>query len=850
MSSRLAVSIWFDALMLDLRYAIRGLRWRPGFAAMVSITFAIGIGANATMFGVVDHLLLRAPAHIADPDRLVQIRSRRLGSTSVQSTQNYAIYKDLRDNVSDFENVAVATPAYLVNKTFYPLGRGVTATRVGGSLVSASFFRTLGVRPALGRFFGPDEDNETAPKKVAVISWGFWQRYFGGKPTAVGAPLDIGTSRYVVVGITPKGFRGTEFTDIDVWLPITAAEELRFDRSSNWTRNRNATWMNVFARLRPSVNAEHARAQATAAFRAGEAIRIAELTRPTTDSPDSMTVVFSSVIPGRSIGSFGVTATSPEVKVTKLLAGVAILVLVIACANIANLLLARAVSRRREIAVRLALGVSRTRLIGQLVMEGVVLALIGAAGAMLVALFGAQIIRRWLFGEAAWTGGGVNGRVLAFTAVAAIVTGILTSLLPAIQTSRPVLTTALKAGSREGGVQRSRTRDILLVAQAALAIVLLAGAGLFVRSLRKVAEQPLGVDIDRVLVASISHGSVGLRNGQALELYLEFARRASAIPGISASAVSIGLPFDLSWGTRVSVPGRTLPRLKQGPVQYAVTSDYFTVLGIPLIAGRKFRESDGPSSERVVIINQTMARLYWPNQNPIGQCMRIGADTMPCSTIVGIVANTHRQDLVEGLVPQLYRPLIQLSASITDGIASSFGFTLVARTPGDPARLVEPLRRTIQSTSAIVPYANVRPMDDLLGRHTRSWRLGAQAFSVFGLVALVLAVVGLYSVVTFTVAQRLHEFGVRIALGAQATDITRLTMNRGVAPIAVGVAIGIVLALLAGKLVASLLFQVSPHDPGVLASVSGILLVAAALASLVPAVRATRADPMVALRVE
>ena len=840
-----------DAFLLDLRYAIRGITTRPAFAAMVATTFAVGIGANATMFGIVDRLLLRAPEHIVDPQRVVQIHSKWLSSTGVQSTQNYAVYRDLRDNVSDFESIAVATPSYLGRKTYYPLGRGPTATRVAGSLVSASFFPMLGVRPALGRFFGADEDSETNPQQVAVLGWAFWRRHFGGNAAAIGAPLEIGTSRYIVVGVAPNRFTGTDLTDIDVWLPITAATELRFDKSANWTSNRNAQWLNVYARLRPGANVEHARAQATAAFRAGEAIRIAGMTtRSPRQSPDSETVVFGSVIPGRSIASFTIGAQSPEVRVAKLLTGVAVLVLLIACANIANLLLARALSRRREIAVRLALGVGRHRLIGQLILEGVVLALVGAVGALIVAAVGSRVFRRWLLDDAAWSGSSVDARVLLFTAAAAIVTGILTSLIPALQASQPSLTAALKLGTRDGAVHRSRTRDILLGSQAALAIVLLAGAGLFIRSLQRVADQPLGIDIGHVLVSQVSHASVGLTNAQALRLHLDFAERARSVPGISSAAVSIGLPFDLSWGTRVSVPGRTVPTLRQSPMQYAITPDYFTVLGIPLVAGRAFRDSDGPTSERVAIVNETMARLFWPNQSPLGTCARIGADTMPCATIVGIVGNTRRQDIVEGLVPQIYRPLLQIPGIATSSTVSSFGYTFIARTPGDPSRLVEPLRRAIQSTSAIVPYANVRPMEDLLGRHTRSWRLGAQAFSVFGVVALVLAVVGLYSVVTFTVAQRLHEFGVRIALGAQAHDITRLTISRGVAPIALGVAVGVVLALAAGKLVASLLFQVSPHDPAVLSIVSVILLLSAGLASLVPALRATRADPMVALRAE
>ncbi len=841
-----------DAIRYEVRYALRAIRARPGFAAMVAATFVIGIGANATMFGIIDHLLLRAPPQIRDPDRLVQLHSRRIGNTDVQSTQNYAVYKDYRDNVPDFASVAVATSATVGRKTYFPLGRGPSATRVSGSLVSASYFPMLGVRPALGRFFGPDEDNETNPRQVAVIGWGFWQRHFAGRTTAIGSVLDVGTDRFTVVGVAPQGFNGTTLTDVDLWLPITAASGLRFDKTPGWANNRNAQWLNIFARLKPGVREEQALAQATAAFRAGEAIRIAASKRPAPESPDSQTVVFGSIVPGKSKATFGIGVSSPEVRVAKLLSGVALLVLIIACANIANLLLARALNRRREIAVRLALGVSQRRLVGQLLIEGMMLALLGAAGALVVTQFGSQVLRRWLLGDAAWNANAVDLRVLVFTACAAIVTGVVTSLAPALQASRRELTNALKSGAREGTVYRSRLRDALVVAQAALAIVLMTGAGLFVRSLRNAGDLPLGVDLQHVLVAQIAHASAGLNNEQALRLHLDFVERTRTLPGVSAAAVSIALPFSLSWGADVSVPGRTLPRVRQEPVQYAVTSQYFKVLRIPLLAGRPFTDADGLATERVVIVNENMARLYWPTQSPIGQCLRVGAgaDTMPCSAIVGVVGNTRRQDIVEGLVPQLYRPLVQLVPSETNRTVSFFGYTLIVRTVGDPAVMIEPVRRAIQSASPIVPYANVQPMESLLDPKLQAWRLGARAFSVFGGLALVLAVVGLYSVVTFTVLQRLHEFGVRVALGAQRSDIARLTIARGVMPVIIGIVIGSALALAGGRLVASLLFRVSPRDPVVLGAVSAVLLSAAALAALIPAWRATRVNPIAALRAE
>jgi predicted permease len=567
-------------------------------------------------------------------------------------------------------------------------------------------------------------------------------------------------------------------------------------------------------------------------------------------SIDSQVVDLGSIIPGKSLSSFGVSATSSEVRISKLLAAVALVVLLLTSANVANLLLVRALGRRREIAVRLALGVGRRRLVTQLVTEGVLLALVGAAGALVLTEIGTSAVRVWLLGDIAWSDNPVDLRVLVFTGIVAIVTGIATSLVPALQTSRPQLAPALKAGARDGSVQRSRTRDALLVAQAALAIMLLAGAGLFVRSLRNVGAIDVGLDASHMLVAQISQGSVGLSNAESRQLFNEFMTRANNLPGVTTSAVSVGLPFSLSWGARVIVPGREAPKLQTGPLQYAVTPGYFDVLGIKLVAGRLFTDADRLGGAPVTLINETLAHLYFPASNPVGTCVKIGADSLPCTTIVGVVTNTHRQDIIESPVPQLYRPLDQLPASATDGTVSFFGYTMVVRTRGDAALLVEPLRRAMQSVGSRVPYANITPMSDILGRQTRSWSLGARVFSAFGALALVLAAVGLFSVVAFTIGQRMHELGVRSALGAQAIDLMRLTMVRGLTPAAIGIVVGVVLSLASGRFVSALLYQTSPHDPAVLAAASGALFTAAVVASLIPAMRTMNVDPTIALRAE
>jgi predicted permease len=565
-------------------------------------------------------------------------------------------------------------------------------------------------------------------------------------------------------------------------------------------------------------------------------------------SPDSFRVELSSILPGKSIKAFGLGARSAELRVSKLLGGVALMVLLIACANVANLLLVRALGRRREIAVRLALGVTRRRLVRQLVVEGVVLSILGGIGAVLCAQWSSSFIRTLLLGETAWSGSPIDGRLMLFTAVVAIGTGLVTSLLPALQASRPELTSALKAGAREGGSARSRTRAFLLATQAALAIILLAGAGLFLRSLQRVAAMPLGIDIDRVLVANVEHASVGMSNAEAREVFRRVTERATEIPGIAAAATSVGLSFGMGWGITLHVPGQEPPAQTNNPSQYAVTPDYFNVLGIRLVDGRLFTEADRAGAEPVTIINETTARTYFPGRNPIGQCLKFGADSMPCTTIVGIVTNARRQQLIEEPVSQVYRPLDQLDPAVYDRSVSFFGFAFIARTTRKPSTVVEPLRRLIQSTGPNMPYAVVRPLADRLGRQTRSWTLGATMFSIFGGLSLLLAAIGLYSVVSFTVAQRIHEFGVRVALGATSQNLLRLTLVRGVIPVVVGIAAGAMIAFAGSRLLQDLLFEVSPRDPTVFAGGSLLLLLVALLAALAPAVRATRADPMLALR--
>jgi predicted permease len=837
---------WQDALLQDLRYSIRGLRLRPGLTAMIALTLSLGIGANATMFGIIDRLFVQAPASVADPGRVVVFHTGRLGRTSRQTSQPYSIYPALAARVPAFGNVAVTTHGGGFDA--YPVGRGAEARGVRGAQVSPSFFPLLGVRPYRGRFFTDDESGIARATPLAVISYDFWQSRFGARIDAIGRVIELGTQPFTIVGIAPPGFTGIDTRSIDIWIPIAAAGGLRFAKGADWATTRTSQWLTVIARLAPGVTIEQAEAQAGLVVRSEERARIAESSSSGRTSADSAVARLTSIMDGKGVSAVGIAAASPEMRVSKLVAGVSLLVLLMACANVANLLLVRALNRRREIAVRLALGITRRRLVSQLLVESLLLAALGGAGAIVCAALTSGSIRRLLLGDAAWDGPAVNVRMLAFTAVIALATGLLTSLLPALQATRAELTSALKSGQREGGGARSRTRAALLAAQTALAIVLLCGAGLFVRSMQNVAALQLGVDTDRVLVVGMRHASVGMTNARARDVFRRFTEIAPRVPGVTSAATSIASSFGLAWGVKVIVPGHEQPAEAHNPSQYAVTPDYFRTMGIRLVAGRVFTSADVVGAERVAVINETTARTFWPGVNPLGQCMKLGADSVPCTTVVGVVTDARRQQLVEDPTSQIYRPLDQLPPSLTDNTVSFFGYAMEARTAGDAAAAAEPLRRALQASDGAIPYLDVRPLSSIVGEQTRSWMLGERMFNVFGGLALLIAAVGLYSIVTFTIAQRRHELGVRTALGASGANLVRLTVTGAMTPALAGLGAGLGVVLLGGRFVEAMLFRVSPRDPLVLGVVSVLLLAAAFGAALVPALRVRRIDPMLTLR--
>ncbi len=821
---------WWETLGQDLSYSARSLRSQPGFAAVVVLVLALGIGANVTMFGVIDRLLLRAPAHVTDPQRVVSLAMGRRadGSDRLQEYLSYPIYRDMRSASQAFQQVA----AYSSDDMAF--GRGREAQELRGMRVSANYFAALGVRPAVGRFFLAEEDGNPIAPRVLVLGYGFWQRQFEGSQSAIGRTLAIGDDQYTIVGVAPQGFTGLTNETVDAWVPLTA--NVTAEEYAGWLRSRQAYWLHIIARVRDGLTPEQASAIATAALRAG-AVRDSESPREVETAGPS--VHLASVLPRKA------RANSTEAKVAVLLGAVSLLVLLITCANVANLQLARGIARQREVAVRIALGIDRSRLVRQLVCETVLLALTAGAAAIVVTIWGGGFVRRVLVTSDLATATTVDLRLVAYTALAAVLAGIVSGLLPALQSSRPAVSDALRAGARAGGPVRSRTRSILLVTQAALTVVFLVGAVLFVRSLRRIQSLPLGLEPDRVLVVKLRTSGMRIGESDVDALYTRLLDAARAAPGVESAAVAGGLPFSTLWAEEVKVPGRdSVPLTRDGgPYFNAVSSDYFRTMGVRVLRGRGFTEADRGTSSRTVVVNKTLADLWWPNEEAIGHCMKVGGDTMPCAEVVGVVENTRRFQLIENPAVHFYVPRDQAPRWSHTGV-------LVVRPAGDAAPAVESLRRELQTRVPDAPFIDVSRLDDLINPQMRAWRLGATAFGVFGLLAVIVAALGLYSVLAYDVSRRIRELGIRVALGAESGDIRRMVVGRAVRVAVIGALIGFAIAIAAGPTVAPLLFQTSSRDPSAFLTAAVVLFTVALLAAIVPMRRAVRVDPIIALRAD
>ena len=822
-----------ESILRDLRFAIRALGREPGFTAFVCLTLALGIGANAAMFSIADRLLIRGPLHIDDPGRVVRLYATEqpAGMRGVNTSGfGHVTYDVLQSTSTPF--AAVAT--YAINDGI--LGQGGEARPIKIGFASPSLFPLLGVRAAHGRVFGDVENSAIAPARVAVLSFGAWREWFGGSTDALGKTITVGDESFLIIGVMPKGFTGPQLGRVDVWAP---AHLLGTRVSPEFLTSWNTQWLKIVGRLNADVSFSRAGDEATAARRRAYSGG---------DRTTAETRLWVAPLTANDVGS-----EATEVRVLRWLAGVAVVVLIIACANVANLLLARGLRRNREAAIRAALGASRLRVARMLIFESLLLAAGGAALGLVVATVVGGAARHVLFATVDWPASPVDAQALAISAVIAVATGLLIGIIPALRCTRSHLTDALKSGVREGGGQRSRLRAALTIAQATLSVVLLVGAGLFVKSLWMIRSVDLGIDQDRVLVVEATRPSMArfpvgaardAERARRRSFYVDIVDAVRRIPGVEHASVATGTPFGNRFTVRLRVPGKDpLPSLPAGgPGISGVSEGYFDTVGTAIRRGRAFTRDDKAGSKPVAIISELMASTIWPGEDPMGQCLLIGDGSPPCSQIVGIAENTHRSRLREDPAMHYYVPVGQ-----EPGFGGS---SLLVRTNEPHGAVQTELRRLLTSLDPSISYVDAETIQARIDPQIRPWKLGATVFLLAGVLAALVAGIGMYSVMSYLVADRRREIGVRMALGAGPQRIARLIFRGSFMMALAGIIGGEVLAGLLSGQVAPLLFDTSPRDPLVFAGVGLTVLTVAFIATLVPAERARRVNPVEALKID
>ncbi len=816
-----------DALATDLRYVLRGLRRRPAIAVTVTITLAIAVGANGALFSLLDPLFFRPPTGVADPGslrRLYFARPHMEAGFRVGSSFSYPEYRTLRNALSGEIAVAIDQSRDSVEVVWQG-----NLFSTGATYATADYLGMLGARMERGRAFSAEEDDVASPSNVAVVGH-FLSDQMGGADRALGQQIRVRGTDYVVIGVAAEGFEGVGVGRTSVWLPFsTMPREAPSPGEKPWY-DQSARYIQLVARVKPGGSPGAIEAHATAVYRhfltakafdSSASVVLGPLSRyRAPDFHDSRTLI--------------VSRTS----------AVAALLLIIACANVSNLFLAMAVARRREIGVRLALGISRARLAGLMILESVVLAALAGAASILLAEWAGAVLRTQLLPRVPWVHPAVGLRVIAFTGVTTLVAGVLSATLPVLMAWRGSVGDSFRSGTPRATFGHHRARSALLVIQATLSVMLLAGATLFARTLQAARATDLGYDHDRLVTAQVYFADRTQR-ARIAALMPGVAERIAAMPGVEGVAITYGAPMNQWTFVPLYRPDADSTHPLDGGSYYlAVSPAYFSLTGTRLVQGRAFLASDRAGAPPVIIVGETMARQIWPNGRAVGQCLRPVAPSHPCYTVVGVAADVHEFRIQENTSEwQYYYPLEQLPLRGSDR-------TLVIRASERQADAVAASAQTL--LNATFPGATSRawPMNRFLQNELQPWKLGLRLFGSLALFALIVAGVGVYGVVSFDVRQRTREIGVRMALGAAGARVVRMLVRQSTVVIAVGVAVGIAGSLAGGRYVRSLLYGVAPSDPLSLAIASTLLLLVAAAAAAIPAWRAQRIDPAIVLRDE
>jgi putative ABC transport system permease protein len=811
-------------LLQDLRYAFRTLLRSPAFAAAAIICITLAVGANTTVFSVANALLLR-PLPVEEPDRIVRLHAgiRDSDASSARfSSWSYPDFLEYRKQSKVFADLAA------VERLGFTVGGSGEVEWATGASVSGGYFEVMGVRPLLGRTLLPTDDLPGEPSFVAVISREMWEKHFGRDPSIIGKTAILDNRAFTIVGVVGSEAVFNAVGALQVWIPTAA--RVAMDPTSNPIDTRDVSFAQVYGRLQPGVTVQQSQAAADVLARQLAA-----------EYPKSNRDRFAIVAPAGTLAGLvmPLEERKPALTAAALLMGVVGIVLLIACANVANLLLARAAKRHREMAIRSSLGASPGRIVRQLLTESIVLALLGATGGLLLALWGIDVVQ--LVPRVAELSPSLDGRVLLFTVLVALGAGIVFGLAPAVQSSRPDLTWALKDGGRGATGHRSWLQDAIIVGQVALALVLVVAAGLVVRTLQNLRAVDPGFDAEHLLVAGVTFSKPG-DNGFATPpqtVVDQLLDRIRTLPGVEGASLATSAPLGKSrMMTEVKTQNSDGSSGSTISADFATADDsYFRTLGVPVLRGRGFDQLP-PGDTRGVLINQAMARRYWPGRDPIGS--RIGADDK-APEVIGVIGDMRHLAIGEEPVPMFYYRYPRQAYAWA---------TLHVRTAGDPASLVAAVRREIHAFNPDVPTPEVRPMTEFVGESLAETGLIVTFLGLFGILALALAAVGIYGIMAYSVAQRTHEIGIRMALGAERRDVVRFVLGSGLGLTLAGLALGVVGAAAATRALEKVLYDVAPTDPLTFAGGALLLGGVALLASYLPARRAARVDPVVALRAE